>query len=51
MPATFAAYAAQIRRQTAAGPIGSAGTPFGFSEAQIAAGVPPLPKRLEASAE
>lgn len=51
VPATFAAYAAQIRRQTAAGPIGSAGTPFGFSEAQIAAGVPPLPKRLEASAE
>jgi hypothetical protein len=51
MPASFSDYAAQVRRQAAAGPADWAGTPFGFSEAQIAAGIPPRPKHLEARAE
>lgn len=51
VPASFSDYAAQIRRQVATGSGGWAGTPFGFSEAQVAAGVPPRPKRLEASAQ
>lgn len=48
--ASFSDYAGQVRRQLAAGSVPGAATPFGFSETQVAAGVPPRPKRLEARA-
>ncbi|WP_238231663.1 hypothetical protein [Methylobacterium hispanicum] len=49
--ASFSDYAGQIRRQLAAGSVQGAGTPFGFSEAQVAAGMPPKARRLEARAQ
>lgn len=51
VPTGFYHYAAFVRRRLAEGPVAGEGTPFGYSEAQLAAGVPAAPRRLEANAE
>lgn len=51
VPAGFHTYAAFVHRRIRSGPVEGEGTPFGYSEAQIAAGVPAAPRRLEATAE
>lgn len=51
VPAGFHTYAAFVHRRIGAAPLTGEGTPFGYSEAQVAAGVPAAPRRLEATAE
>lgn len=51
VPAGFYTYAAFVRRRIGVDSVEGEGTPFGYSEAQVAAGVPAAPRRLEAKAE
>ena len=51
VPAGFYTYAAFVHRRIGADPVEGEDTPFGYSEAQVADGVPAPPRRLEAKAE
>jgi len=51
IPAGFHTYSAFVHRRIDAPHLEGEDTPFGYSEAQIAAGVPASPRRLEAKAE
>jgi hypothetical protein len=51
VPSGFYPYAAFVRHRLDTAPPAGEGTPFGYSQAQIAAGVPAKPPRVEAHAE
>lgn len=51
VPAGFYQYAAFVRHRADAAPTAGEATPFGYSEAQVAAGMPAKPMRVEAHAE
>jgi hypothetical protein len=50
VPSGFYRYAAFVRRRASEGPVAGEATPFGYSEDQVAHGIPASPRRLEASA-
>ncbi len=51
VPSGFYPYAAFVRHRLDTAPPAGEGTPFGYSQAQVAAGVPAKPPRVEAHAE
>lgn len=51
VPSGFYPYAAFLRHRLDTIPPAGEGTPFGYSQAQVAAGVPAKPLRIEARAE
>jgi len=51
VPSGFYPYAAFVRHRLDTAPPAGEGTPFGYSQAQVAAGVPAKPPRIEALAE
>ncbi|MGU3661162.1 hypothetical protein [Methylobacterium fujisawaense] len=51
VPSGFYPYAAFVRHRLDTTPPAGEGTPFGYSQAQVAAGVPAKPPRIEARAE
>lgn len=51
VPSGFYPYAAFVRHRLDTAPPAGEGTPFGYSQAQVAAGVPAKPPRIEAHAE